>query len=60
MALPPSRLSELTETERKWIANLLAIVADAGTDVDDAAQIRALYDDSVMRWHRVNPPERVD
>ena len=53
-------MSELTDVERNWVASLLAIVADAGTDVDDAAQIRALYDDSVMRWHRVNPPERVD
>lgn len=56
----PARFSALTDTERNWIASLLAIVADAGTDVDDAAQIRALYDDSVMRWHRVNPPERVN
>ena len=59
-APPPPRLSELTDVEWNWIASLLAIVADAGTDVDDAAQIRALYDDSVMRWHRVNPPERVN
>ena len=59
-ATPPPRLSELTDVERNWIASLLAIVADAGTEVDDAAQIRALYDDSVMRWHRVNPPERVN
>jgi len=57
---PPPRLSELTDVERNWMASLLAIVADSGTDVDDAAQIRALYDDSVMRWHRVNPPERVN
>ena len=56
----PPRLSELTDVERDWIASLLAIVADAGTEVDDATQIRALYDDSVMRWHRVNPPERVN
>jgi hypothetical protein len=59
-APPPTRLSEPTDVERNWIASLLAIVADSGTDVDDAAQIRALYDDSVMRWHRVNPPERVN
>ncbi len=59
-ATPPPRLGELTDVERNWVASLLVIVADAGTDVDDAAQIRALYDDSVMRWHRVNPPERVD
>ena len=59
-ATPPPRVSELTDVEQGWVASLLAIVADAGTDVDDAAQIRALYDDSVMRWHRVNPPERVD
>jgi hypothetical protein len=54
------RVSGLTEVERDWIASLLAIVADAGTDIDDARQIRALYDDAVTRWHRVNPPERID
>ena len=56
----PPRVSELSDVERDWIASLLAIVADAGTDVDDAVQIRALYEDSVTRWYRVNPPERVD
>ncbi|WP_353808723.1 DUF3806 domain-containing protein [Agromyces sp. SYSU T00194] len=56
--LPP--MAELVPQEREWIDAHLELVEGAGTDIADAAQVRALYDHWAGRWRRINPPERSD
>jgi hypothetical protein len=59
---PPSmpRLRDVDERELEWIAAHVELLTDAGTDIDDLAQVRAAYDRSAAAWRRINPPERDD
>ena len=54
------RLREVDEREAEWIAAHVALVADAGVDIDDSGQLRAHYDRAAVAWRRINPPERDD
>ena len=54
------RVRDVDERELEWIAAHVELVTDAGTDIDDLAQIRAAYDRAASAWRRINPPERDD
>ena len=57
---PMPRLRDVDARELEWIAAHVGLVADAGVDIDDAAQIRAYYERVAAAWRRINPPERDD
>jgi len=57
---PMPRLRDVDERELEWIAAHVELLTDAGTDVDDLAQVRAAYERSATAWRRINPPERDD
>lgn len=59
-ATPLARLTGIGDPERDWINAHLGLVDDAVTDLADVQQIRALYERSLARWRRINPPERDD
>jgi len=59
-APPMPRLRDVDERELEWIAAHVELVTDTGASLDDAAQIRSVYERWAAGWHRINPPERND
>ncbi|MBM7503816.1 DUF3806 domain-containing protein [Agromyces aurantiacus] len=56
----PAHVTPIGEAERDWLDAHVALVADAGFDVDDADALRRCYEQWAGAWRRVNPPERDD
>ncbi len=50
----------LGDDEREWVESNLALVADAGIDLDDADALGRAFDAEAARWFGTSPAERGD